>query len=107
MANMTLPVPSIGAPLATVPITGAGSHSQSLLAYDPNLRTPYVQNYSFSIQRSVGGDTSFTVSYVGSKGTKLARSIDTNEVNIYNNAFLDAFRTLHAPRNPPPLPPLF
>ncbi|HMD50777.1 MAG TPA: hypothetical protein VKG79_16815, partial [Bryobacteraceae bacterium] len=96
LSNLVLPVPPVSTPLAPIPSVGPGSHTQSLLAFDQNLRVPYVQNYNFSIQRAVSTNTSITVSFVGSKGTKLLRSIDTNEVDIYNNAFLQAFQTVAA-----------
>ena len=63
-------------------------------AVDPNLRTPYVQQWNLSIQREIGWDTSVTVSYVGNKGTKLYRAIDLNQVEINNNGFLQAFNAL-------------
>jgi len=60
-------------------------------AVDPNLRTPYVQQWNLSVQREIGHDTSVTVSYVGNKGTKLYRAIDLNQVQINGNGFLQAF----------------
>jgi Carboxypeptidase regulatory-like domain/TonB-dependent Receptor Plug Domain len=96
LSNLVLPVAPVSVPLAPIPSVGPGSHTQSLLAFDPNLRVPYVQNYNFSIQRAVSKNTSFTASFVGSKGTKLIRSVDTNEVNIYSNSFLQAFQTVQA-----------
>jgi hypothetical protein len=75
VASLVLPVKPAGAPLAPIPITGTGSHTQNLFAFDQNLRTPYVQNYNFSIQRELAPNTWLTLSYAGSKGTKLcARS---------------------------------
>ena len=47
----------MGVPLAPIPPVGPGSHTQNLLAYDPNLRTPYIQNYNFSIQRPLNQNT--------------------------------------------------
>ena len=60
-------------------------------AVDPNLKTPYVQQWNLSIQREIGWGTTVTVSYVGNKGTKLYRAIDLNQVQINNNGFLQAF----------------
>ena len=107
LSNLVLPVAPVGAPLAPIPSVGPGSHTQSLLAYDPNLRTPYVQNYNFSIQRAINQNTSFTVSYVGSKGTKLVRSIDTNEVDVLNNSFLQAFQTVQSGGDSPLIDRIF
>jgi hypothetical protein len=60
-------------------------------AVDPNLKTPYVQQWNLSVQREIGWDSSITVSYVGNKGTKLYRAIDLNQVQINGNGFLQAF----------------
>jgi hypothetical protein len=63
-------------------------------AVDPNLRTPYVQQWNLSVQREIGWNTSLTISYVGNKGTKLYRAIDLNQVAIKDNGFLQAFNTV-------------
>jgi hypothetical protein len=107
LSNLVLPVAPVGAPLSTIPTVGPGSHTQSLLAYDPNLRVPYIQNYNVSFQRAIGNKSSITISMVGSKGTKLVRSIDTNEVNIYNNGFLQAFQTVQAGGTSPLIDKIF
>ncbi len=60
-------------------------------AVDPNLKTPYVQQWNLSIQREIGWNSSVTVSYIGNKGSKLYRAIDLNQVQINNNGFLQAF----------------
>src|SRR5712671_442736 len=60
-------------------------------AVDPNLKTPYVQQWNLSIQREIGWNSSVTVSYVGNKGSKLYRAIDLNQVAITPNGFLSAF----------------
>ncbi len=92
LSNLKLPILASGVPLSVVPLTGTGSRTQTLFAFDNNLRTPYTQNFNFSIQRQLTSNTSLTVSYVGSKGSKLARSVDVNEVNIFENGLLDAFK---------------
>ncbi|MGH9944054.1 MAG: hypothetical protein ACRD9R_17050, partial [Pyrinomonadaceae bacterium] len=71
--------------------------------FDENLRTPYVQEWTLSLEREIFRDTVFEVRYVGNKGTKLVRVFDINEVNVFaadptsNQTFLDAF--LIAQRN--------
>jgi hypothetical protein len=60
-------------------------------AVDPNLHTPYIQQWNLSVQREIGWNTALTVSYVGNKGTKLYRAIDLNQLTILNNGFLNAF----------------
>ena len=96
LANLVLPVPPAGTPLTPVPLVGPGSHTNTLYAYDTNLRTPYVQNYNFTIARALTNSIAMTVAFVGSKGSQLIRSVDTNEVNIYENGILSAFNTVAA-----------
>ena len=60
-------------------------------AVDPNLKTPYMQQWNLSVEREIGWDSSITVSYVGNKGTKLYRAIDLNQLQINGNGFLQAF----------------
>jgi Carboxypeptidase regulatory-like domain/TonB dependent receptor len=91
--------PSISVPPVSIPSTFSqnlanlggfpgGNFSEAI---DPNLRTPYVQQWNLSVQREIGWNTSLTVSYVGNKGTKLYRAIDLNQVNIGSNGFLNDF----------------
>ncbi|MCX6624289.1 MAG: TonB-dependent receptor, partial [Acidobacteria bacterium] len=58
---------------------------------DPNLVTPYVQQWNFGIQHSVK-DIIFEARYVGNHGTKLLRAIDFNQVLINQNGLLDDFK---------------
>ncbi|MGH9779611.1 MAG: carboxypeptidase regulatory-like domain-containing protein, partial [Candidatus Acidiferrales bacterium] len=51
---------------------------------NPNLRTPYIQNYNFNIQRELWTNTVLQVSYVGSKGTKLFRTREINMITDLN-----------------------
>ncbi|HEU4933555.1 MAG TPA: TonB-dependent receptor [Pyrinomonadaceae bacterium] len=50
-----------------------------VFAADPNLRTPYIQNYNFNIQRELFRNGVLEVGYVGSHGTKLFRYRDINQ----------------------------
>lgn len=46
---------------------------------DPNIRTPYIQNFNVNIQRELWKDTVLQVAYVGSIGTKLFRTREINQ----------------------------
>ncbi len=48
---------------------------------DPNLATPYVQNWHFGIQQEVKGVV-IEARYVGNHAVKLFRQIDLNQINI-------------------------
>ncbi len=58
---------------------GAGDTTDIIQA-DPNIRTPYIQNYNFNIQRELGGNTVFQIAYVGSAGRKLFRTREINQI---------------------------
>ncbi|MCS6805006.1 MAG: carboxypeptidase-like regulatory domain-containing protein [Acidobacteriota bacterium] len=60
-------------------------------AFIPNLKTPYVQQWSFGLQREIMRDTVLEIRYVGNRGVKLYRQFDLNEVNIFENGFLQEF----------------
>ena len=51
----------------------------SALAFQRDLRTPYVQQWNFNIERSLGGSRMLEIGYVGSKGTGLIGARDINQ----------------------------
>ena len=75
-----------------------------VLAYDPNLRTPYTQSWALRVQREVFRNTVLQVAYVGNKATKLYRAVDYNQIRLEDNGFLKDFltaqRNLTATGNP-------
>ncbi|MCI0391462.1 MAG: TonB-dependent receptor [Acidobacteria bacterium] len=64
----------------------------TVFTIDPNLRTPYVQQWNLGIEREILPDTVAEVRYVGNRGVKLTRGIDINQVVIFGNGFLDDFK---------------
>ncbi|HSR69489.1 MAG TPA: TonB-dependent receptor [Acidobacteriota bacterium] len=58
---------------------------------DPNLKVPYIQTWSFGIQREVGWDTAVEVRYVGTRAVDLVRSFDFNQVRVRESGFLTDF----------------
>jgi hypothetical protein len=51
----------------------------SVSAEDPNLRSAYIYQFNFGIQRRIGSDFSVEADYQGSSGHKLMLNIDLNE----------------------------
>jgi hypothetical protein len=88
-----------GVPLTTpnfnVPITDAQNfainNNNGLWTFDPDLRVPYVQQWSLGIERQIGNNTAFEARYVGNHAVKIFRAVDFNEVDIFNNGFLNEF----------------
>jgi hypothetical protein len=59
--------------------------------FNPNLKVPYVQSWNFGIQREITKDTVFEARYVGNHSVGLGRAYNVNEVNIFENNFLQEF----------------
>ena len=51
----------------------------SALAFQRDLRTPYAQQWNFSIQQQIGKNRVVEAAYVGAKGTKLLAARDINQ----------------------------
>jgi len=75
-------------PIAQSLFTFARGHS----AFDPDIRTPYVLNWTVGYQRELWRDAAIEFRYVGNRGHNLWRSYDLNEVNVFENGFLRDFR---------------
>jgi hypothetical protein len=46
---------------------------------DPNLRTPYVDEWAIDLQRALTNNLSLDIGYVGNHGTKLVSALDINQ----------------------------
>lgn len=68
------------------------NQNPTVFSIDPNLKTPYVQQWNIGIEREIFRDTAIEVRYVGNRGIKLTRGIDINQVVIFSNGFLDDFK---------------
>ena len=55
-------------------------------AEDPNIRSAYVYQYNFGIQRKIGNSLSFEVDYQGSTGHKLGLFVDYNQPQVIVNS---------------------
>lgn len=66
--------------------------ARTINGFDPNLRAPYTQNYSFGIQRELWKNTALEVRYVGNQSRLAWRTSNLNEVNIFENGFLNEFK---------------
>ena len=67
--------------------------TNSVTDFDPNLKTGYVQSWDIGIQRELTRDTVLEVRYVGNHGTDLWRQVNINEINIFENGFVNEFKT--------------
>ena len=83
----------------TAPIT------QSIRGFDPHIQVPYADSWSIGVQRGLGKDMAVELRYVGTRGKQQWRtwsnggeigSLNFNEFNIFDNHFIDEFRTAQA-----------
>lgn len=92
---------AVETPAFRIPITSAENFqinsNNGLWTIDPNLRTPYVQQWSFGIEREIAEKTAIEARYVANHAIKLYRANDFNEINIFENGFLQEF--LNAQKN--------
>jgi Carboxypeptidase regulatory-like domain/TonB dependent receptor len=60
---------------------GADASPCNIMAVDPNLKTPYVLNWSLGIQHQLANNLSLEVGYVGDHGSRLLGFRDLNQTN--------------------------
>jgi hypothetical protein len=65
--------------------------NNGLWTVDPNLRAAYVHQWSFGFQREIFKDTAIEARYVGNMSPNNWRAYNINEVNIFENGFLQEF----------------
>jgi hypothetical protein len=92
--GLPLPAPTAGSggfPVSQVANwlnTGGGA---GLYNYSPDLRTPYVFDWGFGIQRELWKKYTAEVRYVGNHAVKQYRGFSVNELDLQNNGALAAF----------------
>jgi outer membrane receptor protein involved in Fe transport len=86
--------PSIAVPPFQVPLKFSDNYALDPSVYftlmNPHLRTPYDQQYAFSIQQEVKGAV-IEARFVGSHATELLRGFDVNQEDVRSNGFLADF----------------
>jgi len=83
-----LPNGIVGLPVDRTP---ARDRSSTPLIFDRDLRTPYVNQWNFSIQHEVLPNTVLEAAYVGSKGTHMFRMLNENQSTV-SPEFLASFQ---------------
>jgi hypothetical protein len=93
--NSTCGVPLV-TPTYQIPITDRQNHllnvNNGLWTADPDLRTPSVHQYSFGYEREIAGGVAFEIRYQGNNSPNNWRAYNINEVNIFENGFLNEFK---------------
>lgn len=57
-----------------------------------DIRQPYTQSWTVGVQRQLGGGRAIEVRYNGNRTRNQWLAMDVNEVNIFENGFLDEFK---------------
>ncbi len=99
-SNLSGVLTAAGVPLViptfTMPITDRQNFltnsGNGIWTVDPNLTTAYVHQFSFGFEREILKDTALEIRYQGNKGQNIWRAYDINEVNIFENGFLNEFK---------------
>ncbi len=87
----TAPLPAQpAAPL----LTPLANRQTALDATVPNLKTGYVEQWNFNVQRQFGKGTVLDVGYVANRGVKLFYQVNLDQSHIYGNGFLTAFNQI-------------
>jgi hypothetical protein len=68
-----------------------GCITDSVNAFLPDLDIGYVESWTFGVQRELSSNMAIEVRYVGNRGHKLWRQYNLNEVNVFENGFLQEF----------------
>ncbi|MDP9158628.1 MAG: TonB-dependent receptor, partial [Acidobacteriota bacterium] len=93
-------IPVLTPPPGQTPVSlrqPAAFSTTSITAIDPNWTPPQVHEWSLSVQRQISHDTLFEIAYVGKHAVHLFGGYDSNQVQIRNNGFLDAFKNIYGP----------
>src|SRR5215471_11152038 len=67
------------------------SRTSTMNAFDPNFATPYIQNVTLSVTRTLSSKFTLDVRYIATLSRKLPGNMDLNSVNFKNNGLKDAF----------------
>ena len=70
--------------------------TNSITVADPNMRTPKVNMWGFSVEREVMRNTVLSLTYNGRHGVGLFGYYNANDVDITKNGFLDAWKIVAA-----------
>jgi hypothetical protein len=86
--NSYIPTPVPVAPMAPIPIT---DRNTSISFFDSNYTSPYTQNVTLAITRSMSSNLTLDVRYIGTLSKKLFTQINLNSANFLYNGLIGEF----------------
>jgi hypothetical protein len=72
------------------------ANSPGVSGMNPNIRQPYAESWNFGLQRELGHSRVMEVRYVGNRTVHQWIQLNPNEVNIFENGFLNEFKNAQA-----------
>lgn len=101
--TLTNGVPQLNAP-SSINRTPPPTRGEQPLAFQKDIGTPYVQQWSLGVQRQFWSSLVAEATYVGSRGVNLFRMLNVNQMDLAANGFVRDFqaaqRNLAASGNP-------
>jgi hypothetical protein len=91
LTNLNTAVPLTQTTQPLQPVSTAGPRNATLQTFDPNYTSPYVQNLTLSVTRTVNKNITVDLRYVGTLSRKLYTTTDLNQPNFLYNGLLQAF----------------
>ena len=106
LTNISFPLtfPDELAERLVIPVT---DRSLGQTFYNPDYKTPYVQNFTLGLTRSLPANLIFDLRYIGRRGVKLHSSFDYNEPDFRFNGLFDALTVTRAGGNDPMFDTMF
>lgn len=92
-------VPVLSAPPGVTPVQFRQPPSFSragITVADPNWQPSQVYQWSLGVQRQIERNTVLEIDYIGRRAVHLYGAYDANQVEIFGNGFLDAFKAVRA-----------
>lgn len=83
---------SASAPESAFTFSGITDFGNIANGLNPNIHQPYTQSWNFGIQREMPGNGVLEVRYNGNHTIHQWLSVNTNEVNVFENGFLTQFK---------------
>jgi hypothetical protein len=88
----TMPTLSVFPDKFAFPMPESWFYPVYLSTTKPELHTPYVQNWTFGLQRELAKGTVLEIRYVGNRAVHMWHNYNLQETNIFENGFLNDFK---------------
>jgi hypothetical protein len=78
------------------PILASIGAGNDLNTFDPTIQTPSTESWMIGFQRAIGRDTAIEIRYVGNRNRDAWTTENWNDLNIFENNFLEEFKAAQA-----------